>query len=182
MNENAVLRKKLQKLTQVQDVNQHLALLAEVTRECPNSIRIIESPHSNERYTCLMHVLDFTEKPQYIAIAKRGLDRVFAGTDFAKWLIQRGHLAEVTQAEAQDGDLVFYFHEGDFKHAGVWRSNGRVLSKWGVGHLYDHELFEVPMSYGTDVRFYNRLPYEDAFDLFIQFAAENGIPFGSVDL
>ena len=126
-----------------------------------------------------MHVSDFTEKPEYIAIARLG--RVFAGADFARWLIEQGTLADVSQAEAQDGDLVFYFSEGTFKHVGLWRPNGRVLSKWGVGHLFDHELFEVPMSYGSEVRFFKRLPYEHAYDLITQFAKENGITFESED-
>ena len=166
-----MLRKKLQTLTEVQDVAQHPALLAEVTRDCPNSVRITESPHPIKRYTCLMHVLDFTEKPEYIDFAGYRLDRVFAGADFAHWLIERGLLAEVSPADVQDGDLVFYFSsEGSFKHVGLRHSNGRVLSKWGVGHLYDHDLFEVPTSYGSDVRFYKRLPYEDAYHFLTQFA------------
>ena len=176
-----MLRKKLQTVIEVQDVAQHPVLLAEVTRECPNSIRITESSYPIDRYTCLMHVLNFTEKPEYIAIAAYGAGRIYAGTDFAHWLIERGILAEVSQAEAKDGDLVFYFSEGTFKHVGLWRLNGRVLSKWGVGHLYDHDLFEVATSYGTDVRFYKRLPYEDAYDLFTQLAEENDIPFESAE-
>ena len=176
-----MLRKKLQTVIEVQDVAQHPVLLAEVTREFPNSIRITESSYPIDRYTCLMHVLNFTEKPEYIAIAAYGTGRIYAGTDFAHWLIERGLLAEVSQAEAKDGDLVFYFSEGTFKHVGLWRLNGRVLSKWGVGHLYDHGLFEVPTSYGTDVRFCNRLPYDDAYDLFRQFAEEIDIPFESAE-
>ncbi len=174
---NTVLRIKLQTMVEVQDVARHPTLLAEIARECPNSICITESPHPIERYTCLMHVLGFTEKPEYIAIARYGLGRVYAGTDFAQWLIKRELLAEVSQTKAEDGDLVFDFSVSRFKHVGLWRPNGRVLSKWGMGHLYDHELFEVPTSYGTDVRFYKRLLYEDAYDHFTQFAKENDIPF-----
>ena len=172
---NGVLRERLQTIIEVQDVSKHPALLAELTGECPNSIQIVKSPHPIDRYTCLMHVFDFTEKPEYVAIAKYGLGRIFAGTDFAHWLIERGHLVEVSQTEAQEGDLVFYFSEGSFKHVGLWQSGHRVLSKWGVGHLYDHEIPEVPMSYGTDVRFYNRIPYEETFGFFKQFVEENGI-------
>lgn len=177
-----MFRKKLQALTEIPDVAQHPALLAELTRDWPNSICVTESPHPIERYTCLMHVLDFTEKPKYIAIASYGLGRVFAGAEFAHWLIDRGLLAEVSRADAQDSDLVFYFSEGTFKHAGLWRRNGRVVSKWGEGHLYDHELFEVPMSYGADVKFYKQLPYVNAYDRFRQFAGENGVPFKSAPI
>ncbi len=178
---NVVIREKLQLITEVQDASKHPALLADLTGECPNSIRITESPHPIDRYTCLMHVLEFTEKPEYVAIARYGLRRIFAGTDFAHWLVERGHLVEVSQTEAQEGDLVLYFKDGQFKHAGLWQSDDRVLSKWGVGHLYDHEIFEIPMSYGTEVKFYNRLPYEEAFGFFQEFVEESGIQIGGHD-
>ena len=168
-------------MTEVQEVTQHPALLEDIGRECLHSIRIAHSRHPIGRYTCLMHVFDFTEKPEYIAIADYGLGRVFAGVDFAHRLIEKGFLTEVSQAEAENGDLVAYFREGNFKHVGLWQPNGRVLSKWGVGHLYDHALFEVPESYGTAVRFYDALSYEAAYELFVQFAQENGIPFENAD-
>jgi hypothetical protein len=177
-HENPVLREKLQALTEVQNVARHPALLTEVTRVWPNSIRVVGSPHPIGRYTCLMHVFDFAEKPEYIAIAGGGSRRVFAGANFAQWLIERGLLIAVSRAAAQEGETLFYFREGKFKHAGLWRRNRRVLSKWGVGHLYDHGLFEVPMSYGTDISFYKRQSYKDVFELFRQFAEEEGTPAG----
>lgn len=168
-------------MTEVQDVGQHAALLHDIGREYPNSICIAESPHPIGRYTCLMHVFHFTEKPEYIDIADYRLGRVYAGAEFAHWLIENERLTEVSQAEAQNGDLIVYFREGRFKHIGLWQPNGRVLSKWGIGNLYDHELFEIPESYGNDVKFYRRLSYEDAYDLLTQFAEENGIPFENAD-
>lgn len=65
-----------------------------------------------------MHVLDFAERPEYIAIARYGLGRVFAGAEFAHCLIGRGLFAEVWRHEAQDSDLVIYFSKGTFKHTG----------------------------------------------------------------
>jgi len=123
-----------------------------------------------------MYVLDFTEKPQYIAIAARGLRRVYAGPGFAHWLLDQGLVDEVSPSAARQGDLLFYFDdEGRFTHAGLWVGNQRVVSKWGIGHLYEHGLFELPESYGTNVRFFKRLPYDKAYDLFKRFAQENGV-------
>jgi len=173
-----MLRKKLQAMTAVQDVTRHPTLLAEMSCDWPHSVRIVDSAHPIHRYTCLMHVFDFTEKPDYIAIASYGIGRVFAGPAFAHWLIERGLLADVTRAEAQDGDLVFYFQGNAFKHAGLWHPPGHVLSKWGTGHLYVHELFDAPESYGTEVRFYKWLEHADAYAVFEQFAEESGVRFG----
>jgi hypothetical protein len=172
------LRKKLEEMTRVDDVSRHFALLADVTREYPNTIMLLDSPHPIRRYTCLMHVLDFAEKPDYETIATHGRGEIFAAAAFAHWLLDKGLLVELNHDDARKGDIVLYFNEeGRFKHAGLLGSNRRVVSKWGIGHLYQHELFEVPESYGTTVRFFKGLPYDDAFDHFLQFAQERGMRF-----
>ena len=48
-------------------------MLADITLECPNTIAVLNSPYPIGRYTCLMHILEFAEKPEYEAIAKREL-------------------------------------------------------------------------------------------------------------
>lgn len=173
-----MLRKRLEEMTRVDDVSRHPALLAALTRECPNTIVLLDSAHPIRRYTCLMHVFDLAEKEDYAAIATHGEGKIFAAGAFAHWLLDNGLLVEVSQSDAREGDIVFYFNdESRFKHAGLIVVNGRVVSKWGIGHLYEHELFEVPESYGTTVRFFKGLSYEEAFDRFLQFAEESGFRF-----
>jgi hypothetical protein len=125
---------------------------------------------------CLMHVFDFVEKPEYAAIAIHGLGRIYAASAFAHWLLDNGLLVEVTPADVREGDLVSYFGDDRrFKHAGLSRTNGRVTSKWGIGHLYEHGVFEVPESYGTKVRFFRKVSYDEAFGHFVRFAQENAL-------
>jgi hypothetical protein len=172
------LREKLETMTHERDVLQHPALLASLTRDCPNTIRLVSSPYPIERYTCLMHALDFTEKTEYVAIAGRGLGLVFAGGRFAHLLLDEGLLAEKTREEAHEGDLVFYFDDdARFKHAGLITGGSRVLSKWGTGHLVEHELQEVPESYGTACRFFAKPSYDEAYTAFRRFAEECGTLF-----
>jgi hypothetical protein len=165
-------------MTHVDDVSRHPALLAALTRECPNTVVMLDSAYPMRRYTCLMHVFDFAEKPDYTAIAKHGLGKIFAAGDFAHWLLENNVLVEVTHGDVRQGDIVFYFTDaGRFKHAGRMLANGRVLSKWGTGHLYEHGVLEVPESYGTTVRFFRGLSYNEAFDHFVRFAEERGMRF-----
>ena len=60
--------------------------------------------------------------------------------------------------QPQVGDLAIYLVEigGDREqtHIGRIKSPGRVLSKWGYGHVYEHTLDEVPVEYGEHVRFF----------------------------
>jgi hypothetical protein len=165
-------------MTEVENVSRHSELLAVLTRDYPNTIVVLDSINPISRYTCLMHVLDFVEKPEYEAITRYGFQRVFAGGDFAHWLIERGLLVEVAVSHAREGDIVIYFaDDGRFKHAGVYISDGSVTSKWGVGQLYKHGLSEVPESYGTRVGYFTKLPYDKAFEYFRQFAKERGMLF-----
>jgi len=165
-------------MTEVPDVSKHPALLDALTRESPNTITLLDSPYPIERYTCLVHALDFAGKPEYVAIAERGFNVVFAGPAFAHWLLDKGLLYEVAPSNAHEGDLVLYFNEKRrFKHAGLSQGHHRVLSKWGIGHLFEHGLFEVPESYGTQARFFKKLPCDEAYAHFRAFAEEKGMLF-----
>ncbi|VFQ45923.1 hypothetical protein [Desulfoluna butyratoxydans] len=170
-----MLRNRLQEMTDVNDVSQHPALLMQLTRDVQNSIRILESGYPIDRYTCVMHAFDFTEKPDYTAIASFGSGRIFAGATFIDWLLARNHLIAVPHGNA--GDLVLYFSNEQFEHIGIVGDRARIISKWGTGHLYEHEALEVPSRYGDVLRFYSALSYADAYNYFVEFAEENGMQF-----
>jgi hypothetical protein len=175
---NNTLRERLEEVFEAQGWAEYLALLARVTRDFPNEIVILDSPHPIQRYTCVVHVLEFTEKPEFVAIASRGFNFVIAGPAFLHWLLEQGLLAEVAEADACEGDLVLYFDQGGrIKHAGLDRRNGRVESKWGKGGLFQHGVFEVPTSYGTTVKLFRRIPWEEALEYFRRYAKEKGILF-----
>jgi len=89
------LRQRLEEMTHVDDVSRHPALLAALSHECPNTVALLDSAHPIRRYTCLMHVFDFTEKPEYAAIATHGRGRIYAAGAFAHWLLDNGLLVGV---------------------------------------------------------------------------------------
>jgi hypothetical protein len=165
-----MLRDKLQELTMTQDVSQHPELLTKLSCICENTIELLASEHPIGSYTCLMHVLEFTEKPEYVEKASSPV--AYAGAKFAQWLLDKSKLREIPQVDAKESDIIFYFNGREFKHTGILRNCNRVISKWGTGHLYEHDVFEVPSSYGESVRFFSPLGYDDAYNCFSEFAAE----------
>jgi hypothetical protein len=170
------LCKRLQEMTEVSDVLRYPELLAGIAREIPNTIKLVASPYSISRYTCLVHVFDFAEKSEYVEIARRGFNVGYASPDFAHWLMDNGFLTEIKPQNVRNGDLVFYFNvDGRFKHAGIMVSKDRVLSKWGMGHLFEHALDEVPESYGAETRFFKNLKYEEGFEHFKTYVREKGM-------
>lgn len=165
-----MLRGRLQEMTEVTDVSRHPQLLMQLTRYVQNSIRILESEYPIKKYNCVMHAFNFTKNTTYIKIASSHSWHIFAGASFMHWLIDRSYLTEVPQGSA--GDLVLYFSRGNFKHIGTVGDRARITSKWGIGHLYEHEVLEVPSSYGDEVRFYSALSCADAYNYFVEFAEE----------
>jgi hypothetical protein len=175
-DQNAALRKRLQDVTEAESESEYLALFNATSRDVPNSMVLLASPIPIKRYTCLMYVLGFTENPEYIAIAARGFNVVYAGPTFAHWLLEKQLVTEIVESVAESGDMVFYFNMGGrFKHAGLYIGRHRVESKWGLGHLFQHDLFEVPESYGESVSFFKKLPCRTAIEYFKEFARDNGM-------
>lgn len=112
-----------------------------------------------------------TEEPKYVEVAGRGLGLIFAGSEFASWLMNANELEPKPMDRVMPEDIVFYLRDGQFKHAGLWLSNERICSKWGIGNLYEHGTFEVPISYGLEVRAYDKVTRQDSIEKFLRFAA-----------
>ena len=176
-----MLRRKLQEMTESGDIALHPAMLVAITRDYPNSIQLLQSPSPVSRYTCFMHAFDFTEKPEYLDIACFGSKEVYAGPTFGQWLLEIEALIEMPTLENERESLVFYFNNENLKHVGLSQSGGKVISKWGTGHLYEHKIFEVPESYGLGIRVFKKLLYSDALSHFMNFAEANGIIFEPVE-
>ena len=52
-----------------------------------------------------------------------------------------------------------------------------MISKWGIGLLYDHQLAEVPIQYSDEVKFFRHPGPKASFDLFLLYAKYKGIEF-----
>ena len=175
---DAHLRQALQAMTEEADGARHPELLREMSLAHPNTITILDSVHPLRRYTCFVHAFGFTEQPHYVSIAEIGFNYVYAGPEFGLWLIDKRYLSEITEEELVPNDLAFYFSaDGRLRHAAIFQGNDRFQSKWGLGYLFAHKLFEVPDSYGNLARFFRGLTYLKAIRCFIAYAESKGMHF-----
>ena len=170
-----MLRERLKQITEIEVVSTHSILLEELSSEIQNTIQILESQYPINRYTCFVYIFDFTVDPEYVGIASSGIGRVIAGTAFMNYLIDENYLEEITEEDVNVDDIVVYFNDVEIKHAGKYKSKNRVISKWGIGNLYEHYIFEAPIQYGDIVRYYEKLSKESALDYFVEFAKLNRI-------
>jgi hypothetical protein len=120
------------------------------------------------RYNCYMYALELEDRPGPVVRIARRFAHVYPNADFMAYLMA-GPLTELGVGDLRDEDIVVYLSHGQAKHTGKLRG-GFVVSKWGTAHLWRHRLFEVPFSYGDEVRFFKRLPREEVSAHFVAYA------------
>ena len=167
------LRERLCEMT-LQPIDEQRGILERLRGEFAHTIRILGGSHPIETYTCAVHAFELVRDPVYDDIRHSGLGKTFAGKDFVEFAIEKQFLLERGSAEASKGDFVIYLFEGRFGHVGRLQDQRQILSKWGTGHLCEHLLWEVPCSYGHEVRFYQGVDAEDCFDIFVEYTKTRG--------
>ncbi len=138
-------------------INQHPE---EIQKLQPHSINLVEDVLFSYPYNCFAFAFNVVESEPIIRILKEdafngGRYDVKFGPDFVKKLISENFLTK-----DKDGDIIIYFNEDLPLHGGKI-NNDRVVSKWGVGLLWNHGVWEVPTSYGNDYERFTLTSEED---------------------
>ena len=148
-------------------------MIAGLASTHPHAIRRLSDEARG--YRCFVHALELVGSRKYQLIAgadaDAGRETFFAGSEFARFVVESGTLVQISGDEALPGEAVIYFDDqGVPKHAGkIVSEEKRIKSKWGGGLFLEHGLWEVPESYGNAVRFYRRLRAEKAEETFLEF-------------
>ena len=121
---------------------------------------------AERKYNCFAYAFDLMHSTKYTEIAPIG---VFANSEFVEFLINNEILKEIEWGKENDGDIIIYFDKGKPKHAGKIYS-GRIISKWGVGHLWEHDIYDVPINYGNKCRIFTRISKDISIAAFIEYA------------
>ncbi len=170
-----MLRAQLLEITNNHNVSSHPELIVQAHDTTPHTIKILTGPNDNRRYNCVMFALGIETDPEYFAMAVRCPAEIHADTNFIQFLVDRSYLME---SESQEpGALIAYLNDDQFRHIGILTENGRVRSKWGVGLLYEHAPFEIPISYGSAFRFFGPMKRNAVLNAFFEFAKINGVTF-----
>jgi hypothetical protein len=61
-------------------------------------------------------------------------------------------IVPVHDEQGVDDKFVVYLEGDTPKHFG-WLEGNKVMSKWGRGRILNHGLWEVPITYGTKVKY-----------------------------
>jgi hypothetical protein len=149
-------------------VGQHRNRIEQVGQRIPHAI-VWEGDAAAS--TCVPYALGLEQEPGYAGVAGAHAD-VFAGRDFVEWLL-RSHLDGLARPEPDA--LALYFADGRWAHVGLHRPDARVVSRWGLFPVYEHDVFEVPFAYGDTVCTYVRPSRRVALLYFLEYARERGV-------
>lgn len=155
-------------------VGLHPARIEVLRAEFGHTIRVVDSQFPIDAYTCVMHSFELIDDPTYEDIASYGLGNTFAGADFIHFLLNQNLLKEKSPDSVVINDFIFYFDDDRFRHVGKVLGGARILSKWGVGLLYDHSIWEVPSSYGQTIHYFDGADSAQGINLFIAYAESRG--------
>ena len=149
-----------------------IALIEALSHEYPHSISLVQEailgkPESGN-FTCFQYALDLIDLPDQVRLITSRFPRVFVGSDFFGWLT--ANILQPTGLDhAREGDLVLYLAGGRVEHA-ARLSADLLISKWGLGHMWRHGLFEVPEAFGGKVKCFQAFSSDAAGDAFIKYA------------
>jgi hypothetical protein len=148
----------------------HPEAIAAVSPRFPHSIQLVPDS-ADQPYNCFMLALGLLDSDRvYEILAKDadwyGLAGITLGPELVSRAIEGGVLAKDPA-----GDVLIYFRGSLPVHAGIINA-GRVRSKWGIGHLWEHAQWEVPSSYGDTAERYTIVHPEALESMFEEYAAE----------
>lgn len=169
------LRSALEQITKGEaDIAKHPALVAALPSHSIQHVPASDarSPRFPE-YNCFAFAFNLAESERFRAIASR-FSGIHADETFTRYLLDRGVLSELA-AQPADG-IILYFQGEAPTHAGKLLGD-RVLSKWGVGQLWDHKVWEVPTQYGETVKCYQSIASRASEAAFIDFASLRGVRY-----
>ncbi len=119
-------------------VEQQIPVIEKLGAKIPHSIELVQAVRQGERDSyCYTHALSMQSH------RGKGPEK-----EFVELLLAEGVLLPRSEGDPpQPGDFVYY-HDSTDGHGGIWR-DGRVESKWGTTHAWNHAPFELPLSYGN---------------------------------
>jgi hypothetical protein len=172
---DVALRKLLDEATKHEgDFANHAALVANIPGHTVHPLPS-NGPHRPrvDDYNCFTYAFELVDSVAY-EIVRKQLHCIGTDAQFVTYLLSKHWLRELSFEKSTDLDIVLYSNAQGPQHAGKLLA-GRVISKWGRGLLWDHQIVEVPIIYGDVVQFYRRMRANAAEAAFTSYLASRGI-------
>ena len=137
----------------------------------PKELEVIENPpESANNYNCFIHALGLSDNQEIITDSGGFIQDTF----IFKLIDEK--LLEYTDNPVT-GDYIIYRDLINYPkyitHIGVLLDDQTVISKWAWGPTVKHSMFNVPFSYGSDIKYIKKISKEDALALYTKYKEFN---------
>ena len=148
-------------------VSIQITLIESLSTILPHTIRLEEEAKLNNdkswQYNCFTYAFRLWESPEFVDINEH-FSFLLPNSSFVSYLIA-GHLTQTVQDDVKDDDYIIYFLNDEPQHAGRIRKD-KIVSKWGMYHLWEHGIWEIPIQYGDRVCFFEQISIEECVSAF----------------
>ena len=172
-NNNEALRKALSEITTRyvrQQAHEQIRLIEGLRKQYEHSILLVQQairgrPETGQ-FTCYQYAFNLVDPPPEVVRIASAHENIYPSSAFVQYLIDH----TLTELPAPKDRCVLVYSNGqEIKHAGKMQEQ-MVTSKWGTAHLWRHRIYEVPITYGNDVRFFDAIQAEESAQTFLRYA------------
>lgn len=142
------LRKRLEEITGVlHSVDDAWDKIESLREQSGHTIDRMECPPI-PRFNCFMFALGLHQREAWPESADIERDAALIDSCFLAFLERRNVLVRHDGRFRLPGHIAAYYNHGVMVHAGIVQSDRRIVSKWGGGLLLNHQILEIPSTYG----------------------------------
>lgn len=152
-----VLRQRLQNILSEEQGKLHETKIVELANHRHGAF--IEPVHfasqKLQAFNCFMYVLNLVDRvePNVFRQTDQKIG-FFVNSSFFRKLVEADILSEASIDQLEPNDLVVYYKGQQKVHVGRYIALNLVESKWGLGPLFRHGLWDVPKSYGDALKYF----------------------------
>lgn len=158
-------REQLKDLTTTPSRDGQIMRMNKLNDEFARSLKSLEMGANN--YNCFMYALG-VEGDEDVKDILSANPQIKFGSSYITKLIDTEVLVEDIH-----GSVVLYFNGDKPLHAARRLHNGLCISKWGMGLLWQHELYDLPLNYGDRHAFFNLSSSAAAVEAFKKYSQKH---------
>lgn len=164
-DELSKLRKELNKICEMLDDMQIRSQLKQLKdKGLDHTVNLKEPSEKLEKeFTCFEYALGLNNSQEYIRKRKMLKEAGFGcvcDSYFVQWLVTKDYIKK-DYIKKDSKEIVLYYKSGIsgpqmLKHAGIVGKSQIIISKWGQGNVYEHDLFHIPEEYGNSPYYFKK--------------------------
>jgi hypothetical protein len=158
------LRRELDAAMGIPEYSAYPIRLAELQKQFGHNVGVMATRGD---FNCFAYAFGLSNHPDFASLVRRTQKTAVMNSEFVIGLLTLDRLSEISADEIAVGCIALYFANDKLTHAAIVREVRPLLvleSKWGPSELHSHGLWEVPASYGDEVRFYTPTDVEELLD------------------